>query len=88
MKTDSEVRSIGAGEFKAKCLQLMDYVNEKKITLVITKRGVAVAQLSPAPAAEKPKPAAKPATTVVSAVAAEATDKKSKKHGKKGKKKK
>ena len=37
--TQPEVRTITAAEFKAKCLQLMDEVNEKKITLIITKRG-------------------------------------------------
>jgi prevent-host-death family protein len=48
----SNVRTIAAGEFKAKCLQLMDDVYEKKLTLIITKRGKPVAQLAP-PAEEK-----------------------------------
>ena len=39
--------SIQAGEFKAKCLQLMDDVNERHITLIITKHGKPVAKLSP-----------------------------------------
>ena len=30
---------IAAGEFKAKCLQLMDEVNETGVELIITKRG-------------------------------------------------
>jgi len=41
---------IGAGEFKAKCLQLLDDVAETKAPLVITKRGKPVAQLVPIPA--------------------------------------
>ncbi len=41
-------RVIGAGEFKAKCLQLMDEVNRQGIELVITKRGQPVAKLVPA----------------------------------------
>jgi prevent-host-death family protein len=38
---------IGAGEFKAKCLQLMDLVQKTKIPIVITKRGKPVAKLMP-----------------------------------------
>lgn len=44
--------TIPAGEFKAKCLKLLDEVAEKRETLVITKRGKPVAQLIPAPAEE------------------------------------
>lgn len=39
--------AIGAGEFKAKCLQLLDDVAEKRGTLVITKHGRPVAKLVP-----------------------------------------
>lgn len=39
--------TIPAGEFKAKCLKLLDEVAEKRETLVITKRGRPVAKLSP-----------------------------------------
>jgi prevent-host-death family protein len=42
--------TIGAGEFKAKCLKLMNEVAEKRKTFVITKHGKPVAQLVPAPA--------------------------------------
>jgi hypothetical protein len=35
----SEVLTIPAGEFKAKCLQLMDDILEKNLTLIVTKRG-------------------------------------------------
>ena len=41
---EPEVRTISAAEFKAKCLQLMDEVSEKKLTLIITKRGKPVMQ--------------------------------------------
>lgn len=41
--------TIPAGEFKAKCLKLLDEVAEKRTTLVITKHGKPVAQLVPAP---------------------------------------
>lgn len=49
-----ETRTIAAGEFKAKCLQLMDEVNEKGLTLIVTKRGKPVAQV--APPAQEAKP--------------------------------
>jgi prevent-host-death family protein len=38
---------IAAGEFKARCLQLMDEVNRDGIELIITKRGAPVAKLVP-----------------------------------------
>jgi prevent-host-death family protein len=41
-------KQIGAGEFKAKCLQLMDEVQREGIELIITKRGKPVAKLVPA----------------------------------------
>ena len=44
----SDQRRISASEFKAKCLALLDEVAETKTTLVITKRGKAVAHVSPA----------------------------------------
>lgn len=47
MTTNWKVREIAAGEFKAKCLQLMDEVQEEGIELVITKRGKPVAKLVP-----------------------------------------
>jgi prevent-host-death family protein len=39
--------AIGAGEFKAKCLQLLDDIAEKRGTLIITKHGKPVAKLVP-----------------------------------------
>jgi prevent-host-death family protein len=41
--------TIPAGEFKAKCLKLLDEVAEKRETLVITKHGKPVAQVVPMP---------------------------------------
>jgi prevent-host-death family protein len=41
--------TIAAGQFKAKCLKLLDQVAEKRETLVITKHGKPVAQVVPMP---------------------------------------
>jgi prevent-host-death family protein len=40
-------RKIGAGEFKAKCLHLLDEVQQSRREIVITKRGKPVARLVP-----------------------------------------
>ncbi len=45
---------IAAGEFKARCLQLMDQALETGESLTITKRGKVVAKL--VPQREEPKP--------------------------------
>ena len=42
-------RTIKASEFKAKCLQLMDEVNESGEIITITKHGKPVAELAPPP---------------------------------------
>ena len=47
------MKVIKAGEFKAKCLKLMDEVAETGKPIVITKNGKPVAQL--APVTRKPK---------------------------------
>ncbi len=39
--------TIGAGDFKAKCLQLLDEVAARRESLIITKRGKPVARLVP-----------------------------------------
>ncbi len=44
-----KANTVPAGEFKAKCLKLIDEVAEKRKPLVITKRGKAVARLVPEP---------------------------------------
>jgi prevent-host-death family protein len=46
---------IAAGEFKAKCLSLLDDVAKTRKEIVITKRGRPVAKVVPIPE-EKPKP--------------------------------
>jgi prevent-host-death family protein len=44
--------TIAAGEFKAKCLKLLDQVEAGRETLVITKHGRPVARVMPMPAQE------------------------------------
>ena len=46
-----------AGEFKAKCLSVLDRVAETKTSVIITKHGRPVAQVGPIPATTKSKPA-------------------------------
>jgi prevent-host-death family protein len=41
--------TIAAGEFKAKCLKLLDEVAATRETLVITKHGKPVAEIRPIP---------------------------------------
>jgi prevent-host-death family protein len=43
----STVKSMPAGEFKAKCLGLLDRVERTGETLIVTKRGRPVAQIAP-----------------------------------------
>ncbi len=45
--------TIGAGDFKTKCLRLLDAVAERRESLVITKRGKPIARLVPMPAETK-----------------------------------
>ena len=40
-------RSVGAAEFKANCLRLLDEVAQQRQPIVITKRGKPVAKLVP-----------------------------------------
>lgn len=47
-------RQIAAGEFKAKCLHLLDEVQHSRSEILITKRGRPVARL--VPVEEKPSP--------------------------------
>ena len=46
-------KTISAGDFKARCLSLMDQVSSKKTEIVITKRGKAVARLVPVESASR-----------------------------------
>ncbi len=41
------MKTIQAGEFKAKCLKIMDEVNEKHVSFTITKHGKPIAKLVP-----------------------------------------
>jgi len=41
------MKKIGAGEFKAKCLGLLDEVQQQRKEVLITKRGKPVARLVP-----------------------------------------
>ncbi len=44
-----KTRVIGATEFKARCLALLDEIDEQGGTITVTKRGRPVATISPAP---------------------------------------
>jgi prevent-host-death family protein len=44
------MKTVAAGEFKARCLSLMDDVQRTRETVIITKRGKPVAKLVPVPA--------------------------------------
>ena len=44
------MKTMAAGEFKARCLQVMDEVRSTRTPVVITKRGKPVAKLVPADA--------------------------------------
>ena len=44
------MRTIPAGQFKQTCLRLLDEVRATGEAIVVTKRGVPVAQLTPLPA--------------------------------------
>jgi len=48
--------TIAAGEFKAKCLKLLDQVADQRETLLITKHGRPVARLVPVPADDSVDP--------------------------------
>lgn len=43
---EKQAQTIAAGEFKAKCLSLMDQVQKTKKPIIITKRGRPIAKLS------------------------------------------
>lgn len=46
--------TIGAGDFKAKCLKLLDEVAATRQPLIITKHGKPVARLMPMPPTKDP----------------------------------
>ena len=41
------MKVVAAGEFKQKCLKLMDEVRSKRVSVLITKKGEPVARLVP-----------------------------------------
>lgn len=45
---DLSMKKIGAGEFKARCLSLMEDVHSTRVPLVVTKRGKPVVKVVPA----------------------------------------
>ena len=47
------MKRMPAGEFKARCLTVMDDVNKTRETVLITKRGKPVAKLVPAESMER-----------------------------------
>ena len=46
------MKTVAAGEFKNRCLALMEEVQKGQESIVITKRGKPVAQLVPVPAVD------------------------------------
>ena len=49
-------KTVGAAEFKARCLRLINEMREDGEPITITKRGRAVAVLTPAPRSEEKPP--------------------------------
>jgi prevent-host-death family protein len=54
------MRTIPAGEFKAKCLAIMDEVQARGETIVITKRGKPVVRITPLDDARSEMPGRRP----------------------------
>lgn len=50
------MRTMAAGEFKAKCLAVMDEVRDKRTSVTITKNGKPVAQMVPIINKDEPDP--------------------------------
>lgn len=48
-------RTIMASRFKAECLAILDQVDRMKISVIITKRGRAIARLVPLEAGDEPR---------------------------------
>jgi prevent-host-death family protein len=47
---EAAMSTIGAGEFKAKCLHILDEVNRTRVAVTVTKRGKPIALVVPMPA--------------------------------------
>lgn len=54
-RTQSTDQTIAAGEFKARCLELMDRVRETRTEYIVTKHGKPVAKLVPCDPPKRPK---------------------------------
>ena len=54
-KTSRSIQQIAAGEFKAKCLKIMDEINKTGKSMIVTKRGVPVMKVVPIRNAKKKK---------------------------------
>jgi prevent-host-death family protein len=52
-RSKAMANTVPAGEFKAKCLKMIDEVAQKRKPLVITKFGKPVAQVIPMPAKQR-----------------------------------
>lgn len=53
--TPKALQQIAAGEFKAKCLKIMDEINKTGKAMIVTKRGVPVMKVVPIRNAKKKK---------------------------------
>ncbi len=49
-----KTKTMAAGEFKAKCLKVMDQVQTRRESVIITKRGKPVAKLVPVEESQDP----------------------------------
>lgn len=47
------MKTIAAAKFKAQCLRIMDEVHDRRVSVLITKKGRPVAKLVPADAVPK-----------------------------------
>jgi prevent-host-death family protein len=56
MDAKLNTKTMAAGEFKAKCLAVMDEVQAKRTTVVVTKNGKPVAQMVPFVNKDEPDP--------------------------------
>lgn len=54
-KTARGIQHMAAGEFKAKCLKIMDEINKTGKSMIVTKRGVPVMKVVPIRNAKRKK---------------------------------
>jgi prevent-host-death family protein len=58
--------TVGAAQFKARCLELVDHVKEARAEYIVTRHGTPVARLVPVEAEAPPSPLGSMQGTVVS----------------------